>query len=723
MDKKELKSFFLFSLPILVVLSLLFFLGPENNYLFFKKFSTSHPNLTLFFKFISNYGNPLFYLVYLYFLVTGVKQHKKELIYLSLFYLVVQLSISFLGVRILKIVFARERPELGSAFTFFSFAAVKNSFPSGHTTEIYGATLPLVLIKKTPYISLGLGLLAATLGFSRIYLGQHHPSDVLAGYILGSMAGYTIFYLWSKTVRKKRPIFKLNTFIEFITSYPLLTLTIIYWSNFIFSLNTRALWFSDEVRYANVFENVLKAKKWLVLYLNGQPYPDKPPLYFWFLSVLSYFTHLNDKTILFLGTAISGFIYICLTYFLGKYILKDKKRAFLATCLLLSNFYFLALIHYIRMDLLFASFILASHLMLYFYFETKQTKYIYLTFFLSFLALLTKGPLGVVFPLLTFITFACLQKEFKLLINKQVGLALGCLLLGIFIWLSAIYWVEGKEFIYNLLYKQTYKRAVHTWHHPHPFYYYFLIFPLVILPWSLAITKIKLSSNFSKDEKFLLCFFGSGFIGLSLVSIKIAIYLLPLFAPFFLLFSRTFNSESPMLAKILGYFFLAIGIILPVLNFFPQVPCKAINYIWIFGIMLIALGTLLLKTTPPKKHLPIVLSLLCPLIFIYTARYLAPHLDPIMSPKEQAQIIKQYIKKGYKPLAYKVYSGIYTYYAGSNIEETNDFNQVQKKLEQNYPILLIIPEKYFNRFKKQLSNLKVVDKHKIVEKNYYLLLK
>jgi undecaprenyl-diphosphatase len=81
----------------------------------------------------------------------------------------------------------RPRPAMAA------FHAVGASFPSGHTAQavaVYGA-LAYLLQKRTDHASLRRGifaaavLLAGAIGFSRIWLGVHYPSDVLGGAALG----------------------------------------------------------------------------------------------------------------------------------------------------------------------------------------------------------------------------------------------------------------------------------------------------------------------------------------------------------------------------------------------------------------------------------------------------------------------------------------------------------------------------------------------------------
>lgn len=103
---------------------------------------------------------------------------------------------------LLKLVFVRPRPEilLHQLDTF--------SFPSGHATAaiaLYGvlAYLFLQLPRKTlgRYSALTvLFLLIMLVGFSRIYLGFHYASDVIAGYAIGAL--WLLFSIWLLRTRR-----------------------------------------------------------------------------------------------------------------------------------------------------------------------------------------------------------------------------------------------------------------------------------------------------------------------------------------------------------------------------------------------------------------------------------------------------------------------------------------------------------------------------------------
>ena len=120
------------------------------------------------------------------------------------------LSSAFVGAEALSIVlkfgFERPRPPFHDPqLTFSTF-----SFPSGHASAsvaVYGAFAIVLFRSITRWthraIVLGtLTVLLALIGFSRIYLGAHYFSDVLAGYSIG--AAWLAFCVLAITVQQGR---------------------------------------------------------------------------------------------------------------------------------------------------------------------------------------------------------------------------------------------------------------------------------------------------------------------------------------------------------------------------------------------------------------------------------------------------------------------------------------------------------------------------------------
>lgn len=133
-------------------------------------------------------------------LVTAIllfKKHKREaFLMLFIFVMAIVLNTS------IKQLTARPRPQ------YFPLVIENDfSFPSGHsmTSFVYYATISYFIFHFTHkkrfslIISASCILLIALIGFSRVYLGVHYPSDVIGGY-LGGLAWFTTVILVDKTL-------------------------------------------------------------------------------------------------------------------------------------------------------------------------------------------------------------------------------------------------------------------------------------------------------------------------------------------------------------------------------------------------------------------------------------------------------------------------------------------------------------------------------------------
>lgn len=81
-----------------------------------------------------------------------------------------------------------------------------NSFPSGHTSMAFSTATTLLLTTEKWYYAAPAYAWAMGVGYSRIYLGQHYPSDVIAGAIVGAGSAYLTHVLNKKWLHK--PLFK-----------------------------------------------------------------------------------------------------------------------------------------------------------------------------------------------------------------------------------------------------------------------------------------------------------------------------------------------------------------------------------------------------------------------------------------------------------------------------------------------------------------------------------
>ncbi|MDF2839046.1 MAG: bcrC [Evtepia sp.] len=102
---------------------------------------------------------------------------------------------------LLKNLVARVRPfDVVPGIELLIQAPHDFSFPSGHTSASFAATMVLMMNHwKGRYYALGLAILIA---FSRLYLYVHYPTDVLAGAFVGVGAGYLSVKVYSLLHKK-----------------------------------------------------------------------------------------------------------------------------------------------------------------------------------------------------------------------------------------------------------------------------------------------------------------------------------------------------------------------------------------------------------------------------------------------------------------------------------------------------------------------------------------
>ncbi|RAK50709.1 phosphatase PAP2 family protein [Phenylobacterium deserti] len=108
----------------------------------------------------------------------------------------------------LKLVYARPRPDLVSHGSY----VYSGSFPSGHSMLAAATYLTLaVLIASLEarratkiMIFITAGLVVVGVGFSRVYLGVHWPTDVLGGWCVGAAWAIAAWFVLARSGARLR---------------------------------------------------------------------------------------------------------------------------------------------------------------------------------------------------------------------------------------------------------------------------------------------------------------------------------------------------------------------------------------------------------------------------------------------------------------------------------------------------------------------------------------
>ncbi len=104
---------------------------------------------------------------------------------------------------IMKYSINRERPFKTYPDIEKMSSAGSKSFPSGHTSEAFSTATSLSLAFPKWYVIAPSYLWASSVGYSRMHLGVHYPSDVAVGALVGAGSAF-LCYKAQKWLNKKR---------------------------------------------------------------------------------------------------------------------------------------------------------------------------------------------------------------------------------------------------------------------------------------------------------------------------------------------------------------------------------------------------------------------------------------------------------------------------------------------------------------------------------------
>ena len=339
-----------------------------------------------------------------------------------------------------------------------------------------------------------------------------------------------------------------------------------------------------EIYFLDAARAMVERSDWLVPYYRGEPFYDKPPLTYWLLA----FSFERFGPGLFAGRLVAGLLALltlALTFFATRRLIAPEasgrpsetgnSAAFLATAILATSYAFVSFARLTMSDMLLTLLTFAAGAA-YLRAETESNqRWLLVCGSILGLGFLAKGPIGWIFFGALLLAFGVIERRLPKIFTPHglAGTALA-LVIGL-VWFWFVYLREGIEPLKWFFLRENLQRfAAPTYDAAQPFWYYFAIYAVEGLPWSILAPPAILFTWRAGSPKILRILFLWSMlmlIPLSLSRGKIDYYLLPLLPPLSIVIGAylAMGKPSPRLLRALS---LIVALLLIGAAWFPMLP-------------------------------------------------------------------------------------------------------------------------------------------------------
>ncbi len=355
---------------------------------------------------------------------------------------------------------------------------------------------------------------------------------------------------------------------------PWLLLPLLLGAGFFAGLDALPLFDVDEGAFSAATWEMLRRGDWITPWLYGEPRFDKPILIYW-MQALSVKAFGVSTWAFRLPSAIAASLWVLAIYrFTRRHL--DQTRGLMAAVLATTSVGVFLIGHAATADALLNLFFALALLAIYDYHQQPRTATLYRIWLWIALAVLTKGPIGILIPLVTSFLFYLLEGQWRRWLQAAFNWR-GWLILLIVAapWYVLEYRAQGQAFIDGFFLKHNLGRFTNTMEgHGGLVYYYLIVVFLVVMPFAglLASTVAGFRRSWRSEplHRFLLIWFGFVFLFFSFSSTQLPHYLLYGCTPLFILMADRLEQRPRAWLLVLPAALLAASLL-----FLPEIVDSA----------------------------------------------------------------------------------------------------------------------------------------------------
>ena len=487
------------------------------------------------------------------------------------------------------------------------------------------------------------------------------------------------------------------------------------------------LWAPDEPFFGEGAREMVVDGQWLVSHVNGVVNTHKPPLFFWLIAILSLplgrVTSLTAR----LPSALASLGTVAMTLRLGRRS-SSEKTAVLAALVLATSYMFWDKARTAQIDALMCFLIWVALSA----FETWRAgdldgRRAGLIFWAAgALAVLAKGPVGLLLPLGVALVVLALERELGSWrrFAPLSGPMLFAAICGAWV-VAATVWGPAEYSVWGALREHFVERGLHGMHHEQPWWYYAKVLPPQLLPWTFLVPGALLLAWRRRDrtDRFLLVVVVFVILFFSVSTEKRTLYVLPAFPAFALLTARFVGAlvgweQGPAMSRrwltagqsILAGLFCLLGAAAPFAA--ARVDEFPAWLLWVLGCALFTIGVATLVAVASGRLLGAALTPAVGLaaLYLFVASVVFPMANDFKSGREFAAVIREAVDQwqpaGERVLACDIgnLTDTYAFHSdGVYFIRTNEVADLAEYLSREERVLAVVNQALIEELPPQLQ--------------------
>jgi 4-amino-4-deoxy-L-arabinose transferase-like glycosyltransferase len=301
----------------------------------------------------------------------------------------------------------------------------------------------------------------------------------------------------------------------------------------------RELFVGDETKYGQVVREMREAHVFFLPTLLGTPFTHKPPLHFWMIDLL---------TFLFGVYSIWSFVIPSLVAFAFLLWVMARHTGMLAAFLCGSFAMIWASAQTARMDVSFTALIALAAFLMERFFEEENFRALLVAGLALAIATLIKGPMA---PVIAIILFGCEWLRRKRAPHGNYWPAALAMIAIPLLWVVPAMIAGGSAYTREIVVKQTVGRAIGSWVHTYPPWYYIAHSPGFLFPWFFLVVVAAVAlRRGSERARFSLSWIAAVLVPYSLMTSKLDVYMMALMPPCAVLVAEFLESPTERFARI-----------------------------------------------------------------------------------------------------------------------------------------------------------------------------